>query len=158
MIIAPFCYHSPFTDPSISVSMGSPSEILGSAHYLTCIVTGAESLADSTIAYQWFMDGEVVSDQTTRTLSFPSLSLSDAGHYTCWSTVMSSLLSGSISSSSSVVLHLTSKSLNSLSLISSLCMTLNSACYFTSHSTISNCHHHQWYHCCWNSCYSDLHC
>ena len=83
---------------------------------LTCTVTGAEGLTGSTITYQWFKDGEVVSDQTMETLSFPSLSFSHAGGYTCQATVMSSLLSRSIiitSNSNAIVVYFTSKSLES---------------------------------------------
>ena len=114
MIIAPFYCLSPFPDPSISVILASPAQnpVAGSMYSLTCTVTGAERLTGSTITYKWFKDGAVVSNQTMHTLSFPSLSFSDAGDYTCQATVMSSLLSGSISTSNSnSVVHLTSKSL-----------------------------------------------
>ena len=67
---------------------------------LTCIVTGAERLTDSTISYQWFKDGETVTEENSATLSFTFLTLSDAGSYTCQATVTSSLLSASISSTS----------------------------------------------------------
>ena len=78
---------------------------------LTCTVTGAERLTGSTITYQWFKDGVVVSGQTMETLSFTPLTFSDAGRYTCEATVMSNLLSGPIAtnSSSSVDITLTCK-------------------------------------------------
>ena len=68
---------------------------------LTCTVTGAERLTGSTITYQWFKDGVVVSDQTMETLSFTPLTFSDAGGYTCEATIMSSLLSGPITTTRS---------------------------------------------------------
>ena len=67
---------------------------------LVCIVTGAERLTDSTTTFQWFIDGAVVAEQTSETLSFPSLTLSDAGSYTCQATVMSGLLSDRITNTS----------------------------------------------------------
>ena len=68
--------------------------MVGTMYSLTCTVTGAEGLTGSTITYRWFNDGGVVSGQTMETLSFTSLTFSDAGRYTCEATVMSSLLSG----------------------------------------------------------------
>ena len=116
MIIARFYCHSTLPDPSISVRiMASPTQIpvARSAFSLTCTVTGAKKLTDSTITYQWFKDGTAVSGQTVETLSFPSLSFSDVGGYACQATVMSSLLSQSIitGSSDSVVVNLTCKSI-----------------------------------------------
>ena len=98
-VIAPFCCHFSLPDPSISVRiMASPAQIpvARSAFSLTCTVTGAERLTNTAITYQWFKDGSAVSGQTVDTLSFPSLSYSDVGGYTCQATVMSSLLSGPI--------------------------------------------------------------
>ena len=68
---------------------------------LTCIVTGAESLTDAMVTYQWFKNGvEISSDQTMATIFFQSLVISDGGRYGCWATTTSSLLSGPISSNS----------------------------------------------------------
>ena len=66
---------------------------------------GAERLADSTILYQWFKDGEMVAEQTNVTFSFTFLTLSDAGSYTCQATVMSSLLSAPITSTSTAFIR-----------------------------------------------------
>ena len=94
--------------------MSSPPQIpvAGLMYSLNCTVTGAERLTDSTIMYQWFKDGEVMLG-TMMNLSFPSLSYSDAGGYNCLTTVMSSLLNGSIitSNSSAIGVNLTCKSL-----------------------------------------------
>ena len=90
-------------DPAISVSVdaGVATPTVGAMYSLTCTVTGAERLTGSTITYQWFKDGVVVSGQTMETLSFTSLTFSDAGGYTCEATVMSSLLSGPITTTRS---------------------------------------------------------
>ena len=114
MIIAPFYCHTPVSDPSMSVRiMASPTQIpvVGSMYSLSCTVSGAGMLTGATITYQWFKDGVVMSGQTMETLSFTSLSYSDAGGYTCQATVMSSLLSGPINSSNSIGVYLTCKSL-----------------------------------------------
>ena len=68
--------------------------VVGSQYILTCTVTitGADRL-NPTITYQWFKDNTVVSGETQSTLSFSSLSLSDAGQYRCDVTVSSTLLS-----------------------------------------------------------------
>ena len=100
-------------DPTITVTVtaGVATPMAGSMYSLNCTVTGAEGLTDSTTNYQWYKNGEVVSDQTVETLSFTSLSFSDAGGYTCQATVMSNLLSGPItmSSTNTVEVHLTCK-------------------------------------------------
>ena len=67
---------------------------------LTCTVSGAERLTSAMVTYQWLKDGAVVSDQTMATLSFSPLTFSDAGSYSCWGTVTSSLLSVPISQNS----------------------------------------------------------
>ena len=66
---------------------------------LTCTVTGAERLMDAgaTVTYQWLKNYTVVLGQTMATLSFSSLTFSDAGRYTCRATVTSSLFSAPIS-------------------------------------------------------------
>ena len=69
---------------------------MGAMYSLTCTVTGAEGLTGSTITYQWLKDGVLMSGQTMETLSFTSLTFPDAGRYTCQATVISSLLSGTI--------------------------------------------------------------
>ena len=104
------CYY-PFSssDPAISVSVdaGKATLAVGAMYSLTCTVTGAERLTGSTITYQWFKNGEIVSDQTMETLSFTPLAFSDAGEYTCEATIMSSLLSGPITTTRSTPLDIT---------------------------------------------------
>ena len=94
---------SSLLDPTISVSVdaGIATPTVGAMYSLTCAVTGAERLIGSTITYQWFKNGVVVSDQTMETLSFAPLTFTDAGGYTCEATVMSSLLSGPITTTRS---------------------------------------------------------
>ena len=79
--------------------MASPA--VGSQYTLNCTVTvtGADQL-NATITYQWFKNNTVVSNETQSTLSFSSLSLSDAGQYRCDVTVSSTLLSQSITDKS----------------------------------------------------------
>ena len=80
-------------DPTITVTVGAgeATPMAGAMYYLICAVTGAESLIGSNITYQWFKDGSLVSGQTMDSLSFTSLTFSDAGGYTCEVTVVSNL-------------------------------------------------------------------
>ena len=71
-----------------------------SMYSLTCIITGAERFTDYNTTYQWFKDGMVVAVQEMQTLSFPSLTISDAGNYTCTIVLSSNLLNGLVSSNS----------------------------------------------------------
>ena len=98
------CSSSP--DPAITVRVTSGSvatPMVESMYSLTCTVIGAERLTDvgAMVTYQWHKNGAVVSDQTMATLSFSSLTFSDAGGYTCQATVISSLLSDPITTASS---------------------------------------------------------
>ena len=86
--VAHFLPSSPEPVISAMVSGGTPT--VGKSYSLNCTVTGADRL-NPTITYQWFKDSTVVSGETT--LSFSSLSLSDAGQYRCDVTVSSTLLS-----------------------------------------------------------------
>ena len=87
------------TDPTITVSITSSAAapIVGSVYSLTCAVTGAERLTDAMVTYTWSKNDALLSGQTMATLSFSSLTFSDAGSYTCQATVSSSLLGGPIS-------------------------------------------------------------
>ena len=103
-----------FPDPTIAVSVvaGGASPVVGTMYSLTCTVTGAEGLTNSTVTYQWFRNGGLATGQRMKTLSFTSLTYSDAGRYTCEATIMSSLLSTPIktTSANSVDIVLTCKS------------------------------------------------
>ena len=74
--------------------------MVGSVYSLTCTLNGTERLTDSSVTYQWFKDGMVVSGQAMETLSFSFLAISDAGSYSCATVVSSCLLSGPISRNS----------------------------------------------------------
>ena len=74
--------------------------MVGSVYSLTCTLNGTERLTDSNVTYQWFKDGMVVSGQAMETLSFSSLTISDAGSYSCAIFLSSYLLSGPISRNS----------------------------------------------------------
>ena len=95
--VAHFVPSSPEPVITAMVSGGTPT--VGESYSLTCTVTGADRL-NPTISYQWFKDNTVVSGETQSTLSFSSLSLSDAGQYRCRVTVASALLNINISNSS----------------------------------------------------------
>ena len=56
---------------------------LGQSYSLTCEVSGA---SDPVSSYQW-RKGDTMLSEAGQTLSFSSLSLSDAGQYTCLVTV-----------------------------------------------------------------------
>ena len=82
---------------------------------LTCAVTGAERLTDAMVTYQWFKNGVMVSGEIMAALSFQSLVLANDGRYGCQATVISSLLSGPISSNS----------INSVDITPILCKFIN---------------------------------
>ena len=77
--------------------------MLGQSGYsLTCDVTGDENL-NPTITYQWTRNNGTMTQVGTNsnTLSFSSLSLSDAGRYTCSVTVSSPYLNSNVMALSS---------------------------------------------------------
>ena len=91
--VAHFLTSSP--EPVISAMASGGTPTVGESYSLTCTVTGADQL-NATITYKWFKNNTMVSGETQSTLSFSSLSLSDAGQYRCDVTVNSTLLSQSI--------------------------------------------------------------
>ncbi len=83
-----FLPHSPIEDYTISISaIGTPA--LGGTYSLTCTVEGVSGSP----AIQWFGPGgsEIATGVSTTTLTstitFTDLALSDAGEYTCRSTI-----------------------------------------------------------------------
>ena len=58
---------------------------------MTCTVSGAD---DFDTSYQWSRNGVDINGETSATLSFPVLSLSNAGSYCCEVTVSSTVLVG----------------------------------------------------------------
>ena len=76
----------PGTSVQITGSVATPA--LGQSYSLTCEVTRTN---DTVSAYRWRKDDSEVS--TGPTLSFSSLSLSDAGQYTCQVSVDGVMLS-----------------------------------------------------------------
>ena len=91
--VAHFLPSSP--EPVITAMVSGDTPTVGENYSLTCTVTGADRL-NPTITYQWFKNNTMVSGETQSTLSFFSLSLCDAGQYSCDVTVSSTLLSQSI--------------------------------------------------------------
>ena len=66
----------------------------GQRYSLTCSVSGAEGLNDTTITYQWTKNNgtQTQVETNSNTLSFSPLRLSDAGEYTCEIIVISNSL------------------------------------------------------------------
>jgi hypothetical protein len=95
-----------FPDPNIIVRVddGTVSPMVGSVYSLTCTIAGTERLmiTGSNVTYQWFKDGAMLPGQAMdpETLSFSSLTISDAGSYSCVIVLSSYLLSGPISRNS----------------------------------------------------------
>ena len=59
---------------------------MGQRYTLTCTLSGVEdTLRDFT--YQWRKNGGIINGHAEQTLSFSSLTLSDAGQYSCMVTV-----------------------------------------------------------------------
>ena len=123
---------------TVRVDTDVATPMAGSTYSLTCTVTGAEGLTGSTTTYQWFKDGVMVSGQTMETFSFTSLSFSDAGGYTCQATIMSNLLSGPITTTSSNSVDVTLTCESSFTTSTHLYVHL-----LINYSTNTNCHCHQ---------------
>ena len=66
-----------FLSVSVEIIGSAAMPIAGESYSLTCNVSGV-----SVTTYQWRKD-DTVFPHTGQTLSFSSLRLSDAGHYTC---------------------------------------------------------------------------
>ena len=99
--VAHFLPSSPEPVITAMVSQGGTPTV-GESYSLNCTVTGADRL-NPMIAYQWFKGTTVVVDGRQSTLTFSSLSLSDAGQYKCRVTVSSTLLRQSISKMSNTL-------------------------------------------------------
>ena len=69
-------------DITVQIRSNGAVPTLGQSYSLTCELTDASGLIPFEFSmYQWRKDGTIVS--TTSSLSFSSLSLSDAGRYIC---------------------------------------------------------------------------
>ena len=64
------------------ITDGGGTATVGQSYSLTCSVSGV-----TVNSYQWRKDGTVLQGQTVAVLSFPSLTPSDAGQYSCEITV-----------------------------------------------------------------------
>lgn len=80
----------------VDVIGGLPT--LDEGYSLYCRVSGADML-QATIAYQWMHNG-VFLNESSSTLSFPSLNMSHVGRYSCQISVTSSLLQETITTTS----------------------------------------------------------
>lgn len=74
--------------------MARDAALLGSSYTLTCNVTVTPPFTLNITT--WRQNGVILSGETERELSFTSLTLSNAGVYTCDVTVTSMLLRGDI--------------------------------------------------------------
>ncbi len=80
--------------PTILVNIfdsGSTAD-LGKNFSLSCHIFGHENLATPSIHYQWLKSGSVLHHNSSMILTFPYLTLSEAGLYTCMVTINSSYL------------------------------------------------------------------
>ena len=68
----------------MQISANVVTPVQGASYSLSCQVTGTSSTINT---YQWRKDGSVLLSETGSTLSFSSLSQSDAGEYVCQVTV-----------------------------------------------------------------------
>ena len=94
---------------------------MGQSYSLTCGVTGAESLSPS-ITYQWTKNNgtqtQIQNDAANPRISFSPLRLSDAGRYTCQTTVSSPYLNNDITMMDTQDVTLQSEFMNSYSQLS----------------------------------------
>ena len=68
-----------FSDaPLVKITDGGETPMAGSDYTLMCNVSSGSGLS-----LVWMMNGSVLQGQTTETLLFSPLRLSDAGRYTC---------------------------------------------------------------------------
>ena len=94
LIMSSHLHTDPTITSTVSIASNVATPMVGSMYFLNCTITGADRLTNPMVFYGWFKNGIYmeVSDQTMETLSFSSLTFSDAGRYSCQATVMSSLL------------------------------------------------------------------
>ena len=84
----------------ITTNLSTPLMMGQTGNTLTCNVSGTERLSP-TIAYQWTRNDGNTQTQvgSSETLTLPSLTLSNAGEYSCRVTVGSTLLTNDIEAS-----------------------------------------------------------
>ena len=85
--------HSPclplVSGPTVQITGSVATPALGQSYFLTCEISGASGPVS---AYQW-RKGDTMRSEDGQTLSFSTLRLSDAGHYTCNASVDSVMYS-----------------------------------------------------------------
>ena len=91
------CFYFPAPNVSVQVTDSGATPTAGKDYQLTCSVSGAENL-NPTMAYQWTKNSGSSQTQveTSSTLSFTPLRLSDAASYVCEVITSSSYLTGDI--------------------------------------------------------------
>ena len=80
----------PNTAPTVTANITGVTPIAGHSYTMVCSVNGADNL-NATIEHEW-RDQSSTSIGHSYNLTFNSLSLSDAGWYTCKATITSSYL------------------------------------------------------------------
>ena len=86
---------APSISTIVTANLNTPLMVGQTGNTLTCDVLGADRL-NPTIAYQWIRNGETIQDGSSSILNLAPLQLSQAGVYTCRTTVNSNLLSSNI--------------------------------------------------------------
>ena len=101
-LVFKFCCHciAPPITVMITANLNTPLMMGQTGNTLTCGVYGTERLSP-TIVYQWTRNDGSTQTQvgSSETLTLPSLTLSNAGEYSCRATVGSTLLTSDIEAS-----------------------------------------------------------
>ena len=120
----------------VTANLDTPLMVGSPGNTLTYGVSGAERL-NPTIIYQWTRNDGTTVGTNSNTFTLSSVSLSDAGVYTCHATVSSALLSNSITMSDNQTVMIQSELMDQ----SVACTDLDSYCLLTSNSSKSRiCH------------------
>ena len=98
------------------ISSDSAEPIAGQSYNLTCSVQGAENL-NSNMTYQWIKNETFGITESSSTLSFSPIRLSDAGFYMCKVTVSSDYLDDKLFANNSIQRNVRSKPILSLTCV-----------------------------------------
>ena len=110
----------------VTANLNTPLMVGQPGNTLTCGVTGAGNL-NPMITYQWTRNDGTTVGTNSNMFTPSSVSLSDAGVYTCLATVSSSLLSNSIMMSDNQAVMSQQTNLVHVTLIHTCLLTFNSS-------------------------------